>query len=112
MDHPTITKQILDELVATTDSEFVKELIVAYLDDSPTLINDMKTALEGNDAATFRRAAHTLKSSSASLGAIGLSEISKELEMIGKSENINQADGKLDQLISIYDQVELELKAF
>ena len=112
MDHTTIEKQILDDLVATTDSDFVRELIDAYLDDSPSLINDMRTALEGNDAATFRRAAHTLKSSSASLGAMTLSEISRELEFIGKSENLDQADGRMDQLISIFEQVERELKAF
>ena len=112
MDHTTIEKQILDDLIATTDVEFVKELIDAYLDDSPSLINEMKTALQGNDAATFRRAAHTLKSSSASMGAMALSEISSELEMIGKAEELDQVDGKLDQLISLFEQVEVELKAF
>lgn len=112
MVHSKIEKQILDDLVATTDVEFVKELIDAYLDDSPVLINEMKTALQDNDAATFRRAAHTLKSSSASLGVLALSEISKELEQIGKAEILDQVDGKLDQLISIFEQAERELKAF
>jgi HPt (histidine-containing phosphotransfer) domain-containing protein len=112
MVHSTIEKQILENLVATTDMDFVKELIDAYLDDSPALINEMKTALEDDDAATFRRAAHTLKSSSASLGVLALSEISKELEQIGKAENLDKVDGRLDQLISIFEQVEVELKAF
>ncbi|MHA2429211.1 MAG: Hpt domain-containing protein [Candidatus Hermodarchaeia archaeon] len=112
MVHSTIEKQIIDDLVATTDMEFVKELIDAYLDDSPVLINEMKTALQDNDAATFRRAAHTLKSSSASLGVLALSEISKELEQIGKAEILEQVDGKLDRLISIFEQAERELRAF
>ena len=112
MNDQSIERHILEDLTATTDAEFVNELIEAYLDDSPNLINEMKTALQQNDHTTFRRAAHTLKSSSASLGAMSLSEISKELEMIGKSEDLNQVDGKLDQLISIFEQVEHELKAF
>jgi HPt (histidine-containing phosphotransfer) domain-containing protein len=111
MSNPVIERNILEELIATTDAEFVNELIEAYLDDSPNLIDEMETALEQKDPATFRRAAHTLKSSSASLGVAGLSELSKELEMIGKSGDLNQVDGKLDHLISIFKQVERELKA-
>jgi HPt (histidine-containing phosphotransfer) domain-containing protein len=111
MNDQFIERNILEDLAAATDADFVNELIEAYLDDSPNLINEMKTSLQQNDAATFRRAAHTLKSSSAILGAMGLSEISKELEMIGKSGDLNQVDGKLDNLIAIFEQVELKLKA-
>lgn len=106
-----VQRSVLEELIATTDEEFVNELIDAYLEDSPALIDEMKTALQKDDAASFRRAAHSLKSSSASLGALGLSEISKELEMIGKSGELNKVDGKIDELIAIFVQVERELKA-
>lgn len=106
-----VQRDVLEDLIATTDEEFVNELIDAYLEDSPTLIDEMKTALQNNDAASFRRAAHSLKSSSASLGAMRLSEVSKELEMIGKSGDLNQVDGKIEDLIIIFEQVERELKA-
>lgn len=106
-----VQRNVLEELIATTDEEFVNELIDAYLDDSPALIDEMKMAFQQNDPATFRRAAHSLKSSSASLGALGLSDLSKELEMIGKSGELDQVDGKIDDLMAIFEQVERELKA-
>jgi HPt (histidine-containing phosphotransfer) domain-containing protein len=106
-----VQRNILEDLIATTDEEFVKELIDAYLEDSPTLIDEMKTALQNDDPTSFRIAAHSLKSTSASLGAIRLSEISKELEMIGNSGNLNQEDGKIEELITIFQQVKRELKA-
>ena len=44
----------------------------------------MTSALSAEDAETFRRAAHSLKSNGASLGALPLSESAKEFEMMGK----------------------------
>ena len=62
------------------DEAFLAELIVSYLSDSPPLFDEMARAAAGGDAAALRRAAHTLKSTSASLGALRLSAICREIE--------------------------------
>lgn len=62
-----------------TDS-FLVELIQTFLPNAQKLVNDMKLALDQKDLQTFHRSAHTLKSSSASLGAAILSELSRLLE--------------------------------
>jgi len=59
---------------------FLIELIQTFLPNAQKLINDMKQALESKDLNTFHRSAHTLKSSSASLGAVLLSEHARVLE--------------------------------
>ncbi len=59
---------------------FLAELIGTFLPNTQKLIDDLNKSLEGNDLATFHRSAHTLKSSSASLGAMRLSELAKNLE--------------------------------
>ena len=44
-----------------------------------------QNAAKDPDAELFRRAAHSLKSNSARIGALKLSELAKGLEMIGKA---------------------------
>lgn len=60
---------------------FLVELIQTFLPNAQKLIDDMNTALDRYDQSTFHRSAHTLKSSSASLGALYLSELARLLEM-------------------------------
>ncbi|HEX7556749.1 MAG TPA: response regulator, partial [Leptolinea sp.] len=66
---------------------FLVELIQTYLPNAHKLIDDMKEAIKKMDISLFHRSAHTLKSSSASLGAMHLSDLSKELEA-DSTENI------------------------
>src|SRR6185503_19357216 len=70
MTEPLLDQTTLDNLVATTDADFVRELVDTFLDDSPRLLADMRQALADGNAETLRRSAHSLKSNSASLGAM------------------------------------------
>ncbi|GAP22417.1 protein containing PAS domain S-box [Leptolinea tardivitalis] len=60
---------------------FLVELIQTFLPNAQKLIDDLKDNLEKRDLNAFHRAAHTLKSSSASLGAMQLSDLAKHLEL-------------------------------
>ena len=107
-----IDQAALDSLLATTDREFVGELIDAYLEDSPGLIAAMLGALAEANATEFTRAAHSLKSSSASLGAVSLSDLAKELEHLGKDSKLTGAASKLEQLAGLFEQVKTTLEEF
>jgi CheY-like chemotaxis protein/HPt (histidine-containing phosphotransfer) domain-containing protein len=102
-DSSVIDQKAFDELVASTggDAEFLGELLDTYFTDAPMLIAQMRTSLASSDAETFRRAAHSLKSNSASLGALMLSAVAKDLEMMGKA-------GILEGASAMIGQVELE----
>ena len=91
--------------------DFIPELIQAYLEETPKLILDLQDALAAGDAVRFTRAAHSIKSSSASLGALDFSGQAKELEMIGKSGDLNPAGIKLRELITDFPAVETALQA-
>ena len=112
MSQPVIDAATLDQLVANTDRDFVAELLTTYLDDSPRLLTDMRQALAGGSAPNFQRAAHSLKSNSASVGAMGLSAQAKELEMLGRAGQLEGAAEKLDTLAAAYAQVEAALRAW
>jgi PAS domain S-box-containing protein len=61
--------------------DFIADLIRTFLPNANKLIEEMKTSLKSKNIKTFHRAAHTLKSSSASLGAMLLSDCAKNLEI-------------------------------
>jgi len=111
-ENAVIDPAVFDELVASTgsDADFIRELIDTYLSDAPVLFEQMRTALAGGDAETFRRAAHSLKSNSASLGALTLSAQAKELEMMGKATNLEGAAAKIAAADVEYAKVKAALE--
>jgi HPt (histidine-containing phosphotransfer) domain-containing protein len=102
----------LRDLVASTDMAFVQELIEAFLEDGREQIAAMRQSLASGDVLVFQRAAHSLKSSSASIGALEFSELAKELEMLAKQANLPAAPEKLEQIASTFPTVEQALQAF
>jgi HPt (histidine-containing phosphotransfer) domain-containing protein len=104
-----IDERTFRELREAVGDDYIPELIRAYLDETPGLIQDLQEALAAGDAIRFTRAAHSIKSSSASLGALNFSAQAKELEMIGKSGDLGTAGEKLGRLIGDYPAVELAL---
>jgi HPt (histidine-containing phosphotransfer) domain-containing protein len=71
----------------------------------------METAIVTGNAEQLRRAAHSLKSNSANLGAMALSARCKELEMMGKAGTLEGADGKLAVVTQGYEQARAALEA-
>lgn len=84
---PVFDPAVLDELRRATggDDAFVKELIGTYLADGAELVETIATALQAGDGAAVVRPAHTLKSSSASLGAMRLAQVCRSLEEEGRT---------------------------
>jgi HPt (histidine-containing phosphotransfer) domain-containing protein len=92
-DVPVLDERILTEVLETTgdDVAFVRELVETYLADTPTQLVAMTTAVESDDPDALVRPAHTLKSSSATVGAMRLSSVARELEMAGRSGSLEAA---------------------
>jgi two-component system sensor histidine kinase BarA len=67
------------------DLEFMAELVAAFDADAPVQVASMKAALDLGDVAAIVRPAHTLKSSSASLGALELADRCGALEATARS---------------------------
>jgi HPt (histidine-containing phosphotransfer) domain-containing protein len=111
-DKAQIDERTIRELGETAGDDFIPELILAYLEETSRLIEDIQAALAAGDVSTFTRAAHSIKSSSASVGALVFSAQAKELELMGKSGDLSQAGEKLEQLTLVYPQVELALKEY
>ena len=80
---------VLEELRSILGTE-VDRLIEVFLDDTPRLIAALETAAAGPDYEMLRNASHTLKSSSANLGAMSLSNAAKKLELGTRTQTLER----------------------
>jgi signal transduction histidine kinase/DNA-binding response OmpR family regulator/HPt (histidine-containing phosphotransfer) domain-containing protein len=82
--------------------DLLARVVHIYLDDAPALVDRLAEALDAGDIDTFTRSAHTLKSSSANLGARALAERCRELELRGRA---GQLDGTRPLLAEVRRRV-------
>jgi HPt (histidine-containing phosphotransfer) domain-containing protein len=84
-----IDQEILDELRAVLGNE-VERLITVFLEATPPLIARLEAAALAPDYAALREAAHTLKSSSANLGALALSTAARRVELGARTQTLDR----------------------
>ena len=108
-----INRAVLDELASfDEDGTFLKEMIQIYLEETPKLISMLDESLKGEKVEEFTRAAHTLKSSSANLGAMTLSEMNKKLEFKGKEGKLEGVNGEVEEVKIEFARVKEALEKF
>jgi HPt (histidine-containing phosphotransfer) domain-containing protein len=106
---PVIDEATFEELKQMSGADFINELIDAFLDDAPNMISHMHSALETQDIESFRRNAHSLKSNANTFGALELGALAKELEMMGRENNL-AIGNRLEVLKEVYESVAEELR--
>jgi signal transduction histidine kinase/DNA-binding response OmpR family regulator/HPt (histidine-containing phosphotransfer) domain-containing protein len=107
-----IDQSVLDtirDMADEDDPDMLAEIIGLYLDKAPELLQALQSAVTNNDAESLRIAAHTLKSSSANLGARVLADLCKELEVMGRSQSLDNSAAKLSLLHHEYRRVDSAL---
>lgn len=97
-------------LKESVGEDFIDELLSAYFDETPQLLSKLKQAFDDQDQETFTRAAHSIKSTSNSFGALHLGSMAKELEMMGRAGNLEGAPARLAVLLSTYEEVRRTLE--
>ncbi|MEQ8963835.1 MAG: Hpt domain-containing protein, partial [Coleofasciculus sp. C2-GNP5-27] len=101
--------QALRETLGEGASACLAQLIKVFLTETPALIQGMETAIIQGDATGLEESAHTLKSSSASLGAIPFSEYCEKLERMGENEQLTTASEVVSRLKREFEQVKVAL---
>ena len=79
-------------------------IVDAYLKQSPQHIDQLRKAILDGDSNGIEAAAHTLKSSSANVGAMALSALCQELETQGRncsSVDINECFAEFEAMYAL-----------
>lgn len=103
-----LDSRILDEIRSLQQEgtlDLLSRLIQVYVSETPSLLEKLFNAVELQDFGEIYKTAHTLKSSSAHIGALPLAELFRKLEALAKDESLDQAQPVLARISSEYDRV-------
>ena len=89
--------------------ELLGRMARLYLENTPLRIEEIRRGLAAGDWSRTRRAIHSMRSSSATLGAKKLAQTAAELERVAGQENREQLESSLPGLEK---QAQAALRAF
>ena len=93
---PAINEGIVNELIDVMGSEFTS-LVKVYLEDTPKNLGILVSAAERGDVQAMIAPAHSLKSTSANLGAMALSDLAKLIEHGARAGTLRDSLGMARQ---------------
>ncbi|MGE5461802.1 MAG: Hpt domain-containing protein [Syntrophothermus sp.] len=106
---PVIDKATFEELKQMSGEDFINELIDAFLEDGPNMLNNLQTALDAKDVESFRRNAHSLKTNANTFGATELGALARELEYMARENNL-EVGNRLEVINGSFTKAADELK--
>lgn len=80
------------------DVELYRELIRGFLDDSAGLMPRLEKAIAAADSGAIHKAAHNLKGTAATCGAISVAAVATELERSGLDRNLAEVPEQFSRL--------------
>jgi len=102
---------VVRDLLEVMGDEFT-DLVRVYLEDTPKSIALLEKAAASGDDSALIAPSHSLKSTSANLGALGLSELAKRLEHGARSGDLgNEVPVLVAELARTFARVQHELDA-
>jgi two-component system, sensor histidine kinase and response regulator len=91
--------------------DLLKRLLKAYLGYAPKAVSGLETAVAEGSIEAVRMAAHSLKSSSASMGAKSLSALFKDMEHSAATGNVDAIKPLMKLVSAEFDRVQAALSA-
>ncbi len=95
-------ESVVDQLRELGGDALVHKLFKTFVDHAPIRREGLRSAVESGDDEALARAVHSLRSSSAMLGLMTLSELSGELETMADA-------GRIDELVARLPELERQL---
>jgi CheY-like chemotaxis protein len=80
------------------DESFLAEIVGIFRNDSPQLLDDVRSAVAGRDAGRLQRAAHKLKGALGYLCAGSAGVLARRLEALGTASVLDGSDAVLREL--------------
>lgn len=107
---PALDSEVVEDLREVMGSEFLS-LIRVFLEDTPRTLERLQAAANADDVSTLIASAHSLKSTSANLGALDMSELARQIEHGGRAGSLQQPQILVARLVAEFLRVESALRA-
>ncbi len=98
---PTVDRQAWQSITALQrpgKPDMLAKVLTLYLKDSQQLVDQLRQGVTAGKAQLVNEAAHSLKSRSAVLGAVSLSDLCQKIEAISRRGSVMDAEPLLDPL--------------
>jgi len=99
------------QVAAKKKRPLLARVLGLYLEQTPLLLQQLRDAVSENSIEGIVDCAHTLKSSSAAVGASKLTEMFKEIELLGRDGKLDltKMEHRLSEIHHNYQEVEVAL---
>lgn len=116
MSSPTIIDLEAIENLRALDGDgsdgFLREIIGIYLEDVPLRFSEIRAAMASGDRALLTRSAHTVKGSSANVGAAEVRAIAEQLEHRSKTADLDTLGDAADELEAAFARAKTALSTY
>lgn len=110
-DPEVVEDAALDRLLRIGGQEFVLEMIDLFLAHAPERIRSARAALESGDHQTLYRSAHSLKSTSANMGARRLQRLAEQVEGRAAAKDLAPIPPLLEEMAEQFEDVRDRLES-
>ncbi|MDH3601690.1 MAG: response regulator, partial [Candidatus Tectomicrobia bacterium] len=107
----TVTLDNLRALQQPGGPDVFRRVIERYLADSPESMDTVRAAVSQHDATGLQQAAHAFKSNCGNVGALALAALCKDLESMGRANDLDGAEEVLIAMETAYATAFEELSA-
>ena len=106
-----VDSDVLRQLEEDVGAVETRSVIETFLEATPDLLASLRNGAARADAAAIQRSAHTLKASSALLGALVLARRCEDLERLGRAGDVEGARPMVEAVETLFSAVERALRA-
>ena len=108
---PVLSREIVDDLREIMGEEFVS-LVRVFLEDAQKAVVRLEAAAANGDIDALVAPAHSLKSTSANLGALALSDLARSIEHGARQKNLADPSAQVAALGREFNKVQAALRGF
>lgn len=111
MPKPVLDRDVLDELHAVI-GDAATRIVMVFLEDAPVMVQQLQLAAQNGDEPRLQATAHSLKSSSANVGALSLSAIAQRIEHEARSGSLQRPAVAVALLVAEFARARVALTGY
>ncbi|WP_414606580.1 hybrid sensor histidine kinase/response regulator [Stenotrophomonas pavanii] len=108
---PVLDRGVLDELRAVI-GDAATQIVTVFLEDAPVMVQQLQQAAQAGDAPRLQALAHSLKSSSANVGALSLSAVAQRIEHEARSGSLQRPAVAVALLVAEFARARVALTGY
>ncbi|SFR89387.1 Hpt sensor hybrid histidine kinase [Stenotrophomonas maltophilia] len=109
--HPVLDRSVLDELQAVI-GDAATQIVSVYLEDAPAMVQALQQAAQDHDGQRLQTVAHSLKSSSANVGAMSLSAVAQRIEHEARAGSLQRPAVAVALLVAEFARARVALSGY